>query len=84
MKKQRLIELQEKSSNGNAELSDCIEILSEFFITQSQNNKELKNEIISLSNRLDSLNRKLDQLIKTTSTDPIAQLLIENMEEDEE
>lgn len=84
MKKQRLTELQDKAANGNAELSDCIEILSEFFISQSQSNKDLKNEFTSINNKLDSLNRKLDHLIKFTSTDPIAQLLIENMEETEE
>ena len=37
-----------------------------------------------MNNKLDSLNRKLDHLIKFTSTDPIAQILIENMEEAEE
>lgn len=84
MKKQRLLEIQDKAAAGNAELSDCIEILSEFFISQSQNNKEIKNELTSLNNKLDSLNRKLDHLIKFTSTDPIAQILLENMEETEE
>lgn len=84
MKKQRLLDLQEKSKNGNSELSDVIEILSEFFISQSQNNKEIKNELISLNNKIDSLNKKLDQIMKFTSTDPIAQILIENLEEEEE
>jgi hypothetical protein len=84
MKKQRLLEIQEKATAGNAELADCIEILSEFFISQSQNNKEIKNELTSLNNKLDSLNRKLDHLIKFTSTYPIAQILIENMEETEQ
>ena len=84
MKKQRLLEIQNKASSGNAELADCVEILSEFFISQSQNNKDIKNELISLNNKLDSLNRKLDHLIKFTSTDPIAQILIENMEEVDE
>jgi len=81
MKKQRLLDLQEKASTGNAEIADTIEILSEFFISQSQNNKEIKNEIISLNNKLDSLQRKLDQIMKFTSTDPVAQILIENFEE---
>jgi hypothetical protein len=82
MKKQRLLDLQEKAKDGNAEIADCIEILSEFFISQSQNNKEIKNELVSFNNKIDSLNKKLDQLIKFSSTDPIAQILIENMEEE--
>jgi len=82
MKKQRLIDLQQKSTEGNSELSDVIEILSEFFISQSQNNKEIKNEIISLNNKMDSINRKLDQILKFSSTDPIAQILLENLEDE--
>ena len=83
MKKQRLTELQEKAIQGNACLADCIEILSEFFISQSQNNKDIKNELIALNNKMDSLNKKLDEIIKNTSSEPLARILIENLEEDE-
>jgi methyl coenzyme M reductase subunit C-like uncharacterized protein (methanogenesis marker protein 7) len=82
MKKQRLIDLQEKAKT-NAELADCIEILSEFFISQSQHNKEIKNEFIAINNKIDQLNRKVEELIKNTSSEPLAQLFLENLMEEE-
>ena len=45
LKKQRLIELQEKAEKENAELKDVIEILSELFLSQSQYNKEVLNHL---------------------------------------
>ena len=84
MKKQRLLDIQAKANNNEAELADCIEILSEFFMSQSQNNKDTKNELVALNNKLDSLNRKMDQIIKIISLEPLAQIMLENIEEDEE
>jgi hypothetical protein len=81
LKKQRLIELQNKAEEGNSELKDSIEILAEFFVSQSQHNKELKNEILELNSKITSLNRKIDQILKFTTTEPLAQILIENLEE---
>lgn len=81
MKKQRLIELQTKAEEGNSELKDSIEILAEFFVSQSQHNKELKSEILELNSKITSLNRKIDQILKFTTTEPLAQILIENLEE---
>lgn len=83
MKKQRLLDLQEKAKNNSSDINDCIEILSEFFISQSQHNKDLKNELIALNNKIDSMNKKIDQILKFASFDPVAQILIENYEEDE-
>jgi hypothetical protein len=84
MKKQRLLDIQAKANNNEAELADCIEILSEFFMSQSQSNKDTKNELVALNNKLDSLNRKMDQIIKIISLEPLAQIMLENIEEDEE
>ena len=84
MKKQRLLDIQAKANNNEAELADCIEILSEFFMSQSQNNKDTKNELVALNNKLDSLNRKMDQIIKIISLEPLAQIMLENIEEGEE
>jgi len=81
LKKQRLIELQTKAEEGNSELKDSIEILAEFFVSQSQHNKELKSEILELNSKITSLNRKIDQILKFTTTEPLAQILIENLEE---
>lgn len=79
MKKQRLIELQEKAKNNNTELSDIVEILSEFFISQSQTNKELKNSIIAINNKLDMISKKLDKINNYVSTEPLAQIFMENL-----
>lgn len=84
MKKQRLLDIQAKAINNEAELADCIEILSEFFMSQSQSNKDTKNELVALNNKLDSLNRKMDQIIKIISLEPLAQIMLENIQEDEE
>lgn len=84
MKKQRLIELQEKSKNNNTELSDIVEILSEFFISQSQTNKDLKNNLISVNNKLDTIMKKLDKINNYVSTEPLAQLLIDNLNSSDE
>jgi hypothetical protein len=83
MKKQRLLDIQTKANNNEAELADCIEILSEFFMSQSQNNKDTKNELVALNNKLDSLNRKMDQIIKIISLEPLAQIMLENLEEED-
>jgi len=83
MKKQRLLDLQNKAEQGNAEVSDCIEILSEFFISQSNNNKDFKNDFIAINNKLDAISKKLDQLIKFNSIEPLAQILLENLDYDE-
>jgi len=79
LKKQRLIELQEKAKNNNTELSDIVEILSEFFISQSQTNKELKNSIIAINNKLDMISKKLDKINNYVSTEPLAQIFMENL-----
>lgn len=79
MKKQRLIELQEKAKNNNTELSDIVEILSEFFISQSQTNKELKNSIIAINNKLDMISKKLDKINNYVSSEPLAQIFMENL-----
>jgi len=84
LKKQRLIELQEKSKNNNTELSDIVEILSEFFISQSQTNKDLKNNLISVNNKLDTIMKKLDKINNYVSTEPLAQLLIDNLNSSDE
>ena len=63
MKKQRLIELQEKSENGNAELKDVVEILSELFLTQSQYNKELLSSIGDLSAKVNKLQTKIKHFL---------------------
>lgn len=84
MKKQRLIELQEKAKNSNTELCDIIEILSEFFISQSQNNKEIKNSLIAINNKLDTINKKLDKINNYVSTEPLAQILLENLNSSDE
>ena len=81
MKKQRLIELQEKSENGNAELKDVVEILSELFLTQSQYNKELLASIGDLSAKVNKLQTKINDIAKYTTNEPLAQLLVSNFEE---
>ena len=81
MKKQRLIELQEKSENGNAELKDVIEILSELFLTQSQYNKEILASIGELNAKVNKLQTKVNDIAKYTTNEPLAQLLVSNFEE---
>ena len=81
MKKQRLIELQEKSANNNAELKDVIEILSELFLTQSQYNKELVATVNELNAKVNKLQTKINDIAKYTTNEPLAQLLVSNFEE---
>ena len=75
MKKQRLIELQEKSENGNAELKDVVEILSELFLTQSQYNKELLASIGDLSAKVNKLQTKINDIAKYTTNEPFDKFL---------
>lgn len=81
MKKQRLIELQEKAESGNAELKDAIEIISELFLTQSQYNKELISTVNELNAKLNKLQTKINDIAKYTTSEPLAQLLVSNFEE---
>ena len=80
MKKQRLIELQNKA-NENAELKDVIEILSEFFLSQSQHNKEISNILTELGSKINKIQMKVNEIAKYTTTEPLAQIMIENFEE---
>lgn len=81
LKKQRLIELQEKAENNNAELKDVIEILSELFLTQSQYNKELLNTINDLNSKINKIQIKVNEIAKFTTNEPLAQILLSNLEE---
>lgn len=81
LKKQRLIELQEKAENNNAELKDVIEILSELFLTQSQYNKELLNTITDLNSKINKIQIKVNEIAKFTTNEPLAQILLSNLEE---
>ena len=83
LKKQRLIELQEKSEKDNAELKDVIEILSELFLTQSQYNKELLNTITELNTKINKIQMKVNEIAKFTTNEPLAQILLSNLEESE-
>lgn len=83
MKKQRLIELQEKAEKDNAELKDVIEILSELFLTQSQYNKELLNTITELNTKINKIQMKVNEIAKFTTNEPLAQILLSNLEESE-
>lgn len=83
MKKQRLIELQEKAEKDNAELKDVIEILSELFLTQSQYNKELLNTITELNTKINKIQMKVNEIAKFTTHEPLAQILLSNLEESE-
>lgn len=80
MKKQRLLDLQEKSKE-NAELKDIVEIVSELFLTQSQYNKEILNAIGELSAKINKMQLKINEIAKYTTNEPLAQILIENFEE---
>lgn len=80
MKKQRLLDLQEKSKD-NAELKDVIEIVSELFLTQSQYNKEILNAIGEINAKLNKMQLKINDIAKYTTNEPLAQILIENFEE---
>ncbi len=80
MKKQRLIELQNKA-NENAELKDVIEILSEFFLSQSQHNKEISNILTELGSKINKIQMKVNEISKYTTTELLAQIMIENFEE---
>jgi DNA integrity scanning protein DisA with diadenylate cyclase activity len=80
MKKQRLIELQNKA-NENAELKDVIEIISEFFLSQSQHNKEISNILTELGSKINKIQMKVNEIAKYTTTEPLAQIMIENFEE---
>ena len=80
MKKQRLIELQNKA-NENAELKDAIEILSEFFLSQSQHNKEISNILTELGSKINKIQLKVNEIAKYTTAEPLAQIMIENFEE---
>lgn len=83
LKKQRLIELQEKAEKDNAELKDVIEILSELFLTQSQYNKELLNTITELNTKINKIQMKVNEIAKFTTNEPLAQILLSNLEESE-
>lgn len=80
MKKQRLLDLQEKSKD-NAELKDIVEIVSELFLSQSQYNKEILNNINALSAKLNKMQIKINEIAKYTTMEPLAQIMIENYEE---
>ncbi len=81
MKKQRLTELQEKAQNDNAELKDVIEILSELFLTQSQYNKELLNNVNELNAKVNKMQAKINEIAKFTTHEPLAQILLSNLED---
>lgn len=83
LKKQRLIELQEKAEKDNAELKDVIEILSELFLTQSQYNKELLSTITDLNTKINKIQMKVNEIAKFTTNEPLAQILLSNLEESE-
>ena len=81
MKKQRLIELQEKAEKENAELKDVIEILSELFLSQSQYNKEVLNQLNDINTKINKLQMKVNEIAKFTTNEPLAQILLSNLEE---
>ncbi len=81
MKKQRLTELQEKAQNDNAELKDVIEILSELFLTQSQYNKELLNNVNEWNAKVNTMQAKNNEIAKFTTHEPLAQILLSNLED---
>ena len=81
MKKQRLIELQEKAEKDNAELKDVIEILSELFLSQSQYNKEVLNHLNDINTKINKLQIKVNEIAKFTTNEPLAQILLSNLEE---
>jgi hypothetical protein len=81
LKKQRLTELQEKAQNDNAELKDVIEILSELFLTQSQYNKELLNNVNELNTKVNKMQAKINEIAKFTTHEPLAQILLSNLED---
>lgn len=81
MKKQRLIELQEKAEKENAELKDVIEILSELFLSQSQYNKEILNHLNDINTKINKLQMKVNEIAKFTTNEPLAQILLSNLEE---
>lgn len=81
MKKQRLIELQEKAEKNNAELKDVIEILSELFLSQSQYNKEILNHLNDINTKINKLQIKVNEIAKFTTNEPLAQILLSNLEE---
>lgn len=81
MKKQRLIELQEKAEKENAELKDVIEILSELFLSQSQYNKEVLNNLNDINTKINKLQMKVNEIAKFTTNEPLAQILLSNLEE---
>ena len=81
LKKQRLIELQEKAEKDNAELKDVIEILSELFLSQSQYNKEILNHLNDINTKINKLQMKVNEIAKFTTNEPLAQILLSNLEE---
>ena len=81
LKKQRLIELQEKAEKENAELKDVIEILSELFLSQSQYNKEVLNQLNDINTKINKLQMKVNEIAKFTTNEPLAQILLSNLEE---
>jgi hypothetical protein len=81
LKKQRLIELQEKAEKENAELKDVIEILSELFLSQSQYNKEVLNHLNDINTKINKLQMKVNEIAKFTTNEPLAQILLSNLEE---
>ena len=81
LKKQRLIELQEKAEKENAELKDVIEILSELFLSQSQYNKEILNHLNDINTKINKLQIKVNEIAKFTTNEPLAQILLSNLEE---
>ena len=81
LKKQRLIELQEKAEKENAELKDVIEILSELFLSQSQYNKEILNHLNDINTKINKLQMKVNEIAKFTTNEPLAQILLSNLEE---
>jgi hypothetical protein len=81
LKKQRLIELQEKAEKENAELKDVIEILSELFLSQSQYNKEVLNNLNDINTKINKLQMKVNEIAKFTTNEPLAQILLSNLEE---
>jgi hypothetical protein len=81
LKKQRLIELQEKAEKENAELKDVIEILSELFLSQSQCNKEVLNNLNDINTKINKLQMKVNEIAKFTTNEPLAQILLSNLEE---
>ena len=81
LKKQRLIELQEKAEKENAELKDVIEILSELFLSQSQYNKEVLNNLNDINTKINKLQMKVNEIAKFTTNEPLALILLSNLEE---